>query len=351
MQLTGELIKNTILLKKPKDIGRLYTKSHFGTPFNKDKLKLDLIEGVLLLGEQKIKIFHKKNEVTFQELVKFAQQHIADFEIKYLVLKDLRSRGLAIKQCKDGKPTTFYQVNRNTTKSDTPVYISALSERAVFDYQQTKELITTISKKNGELWFAIVDEEGDITYYQVSTFDVQGTNQTHVFPKGTGLLLKNRVVIFDKKLINQLFTKEFFGKTFGEGLQLSLVEGLYLFNKNQLDIQTSDGRSLSPKELLNHISTVQPDISRRIIVFEDLKHRGLLVKTGFKFGSHFRIYTKHPDKGHAEYLIHVVDKKYISAWSEISRAVRLAHSVNKEIIFARVHGTIVDYIRFGRLRP
>ena len=82
-----------------------------------------------------------------------------------------------------------------------------------------------------------------------------------------------------------------------------------------------------------------------------MKKNGLIVKTGFKFGSHFRAYTKKPGETHAEYLIHAVNADFKSLWSEISRAVRLAHSVNKEIIFAKVNKNYIDYIKFGRLRP
>jgi tRNA-intron endonuclease len=96
---------------------------------------------------------------------------------------------------------------------------------------------------------------------------------------------------------------------------------------------------------------LQPDIEQRLMVFKDLKQRGLLVKTGFKFGAHFRAYTKQPDKTHAEYLIHVVEKGFTSIWAEISRAVRLAHSVNKEFVFARIDNQTIDYIKLGRLRP
>jgi tRNA splicing endonuclease len=35
----------------------------------------------------------------------------------------------------------------------------------------------------------------------------------------------------------------------------------------------------------------------------------------------------------------------------MSRAIRLAHSVNKEIIFACVEKNKIEYIKFGRLRP
>ncbi|ENO11978.1 hypothetical protein MBGDC06_00501 [Thermoplasmatales archaeon SCGC AB-539-C06] len=50
--------------------------------------------------------------------------------------------------------------------------------------------------KSGKLWFSIVDEEGDLTYYDVSKLDIKGKVRGHKFSKTTGTLLENRVVIF-----------------------------------------------------------------------------------------------------------------------------------------------------------
>ncbi|MFW6121877.1 MAG: tRNA-intron lyase [Petrotogales bacterium] len=212
-------------------------------------------------------------------------------------------------------------------------------------------MINKVTKKDVKLWFGIVDEEGDITYYDVASLDLRGTIVKNVFPRGRGLLLKNRVIIFNKKLSERLLGTEFFGKPFGDGLQLSLVEALYLAEKGVIDIQTDSGKQLSVEEFKKIIQKLQPDIQSRLVVFRDLKDRGLIVKTGFKFGAHFRAYTKKIGKTHAEYLVHVVEKGFKSIWAEISRAVRLAHSVNKEIVFARVDDETIDYIMFGRLRP
>jgi tRNA-intron endonuclease len=148
-----------------------------------------------------------------------------------------------------------------------------------------------------------------------------------------------------------LLTNEFFGKPFGEGLQLSFVEAVYLAQQGNIEFHTPTGAILSVNKVLSFMKKLQPDIERRLSVFTDLKQRGMLVKTGFKFGAHFRAYTQQPDRTHAEYLIHVVEKDFTSIWAEISRAVRLAHSVNKEFVFARVDGAHIDYIKLGRLRP
>ncbi len=344
MQISGELIENKIIIKKPKDVGRLYNKSHIGKIISGNKLELDLLEGIFLLEEGKIIIFHNKERIDFENLTKITAKKISEFEVKYHAFKDLRNRGHAIKLYEKDKNISFYNFNQT-------FFVSTYSERDLLKIDDSKALIKKVEKKNKELWIGILDEEGDLTYYSMSILDIKGKNIEHIFPKIKGILLKDRVVIFNRKASENLHEKEFYGKPFGEGLQLSIVEAMYLQEKDVIDIYTVDDKKVSKENLLKIVKDQQPDINLRFSVFKDLKKRGLLVKTGFKFGAHFRAYTKKPEDTHAEYLVHVVAKGFKSTWAEISRAVRLAHSVNKEIAFARVDKTKIDYIKFGRLRP
>ncbi|HVQ00285.1 MAG TPA: tRNA-intron lyase [Candidatus Thermoplasmatota archaeon] len=349
MEISGELTDHTILIKKATDVGRLYNKSHLGTPLRGDQLSLDLLEGVLLLDEKKMRLFHRRQEVEFPELVTRAAEQIPGFETKYLVFKDLRSRGHPMRSC-DKEPPTFYRYRQ---KHDTvpPCYVCAFSERDILDIDTTSSLIQRLITNEGMLWFGLVDEEGDITYYDVAAITLKGGIKEQRYKKGAGLLLKNRVIIFDPCLAKQLLENEFIGKPFGDGLQLSFVEALYLAHRDALELYAPSGAVLSLHKVLLFMKKLQPDIDRRLSVFTDLKQRGMLVKTGFKFGAHFRAYTQQPDRTHAEYLIHVVEHGFTSIWAEISRAVRLAHSVNKEFVFARVSGSSIDYVKLGRLRP
>jgi len=344
MQICGELIGDKIIVKKPKDIGRLYNKSHFGKVTSENKLQLDLIEGAFLLDEGKIQIKKGKDEVDFETLVALASNKISHFEIKYLVFKDLRKRGHSIHLFEKDKIITFYQVKNQ-------FYVITFSERDELDLKKIKTTIRNVTKSGSALWIAIADEEGDITYYDTSILDIKGKIKEHKFPKGRCVLLDNRAIVFDKKLARALFEKEFFGKPFGEWLQISYVETLYLNKRGIIEISIPGGKKISKEKVDNIISRNQPDINQRLSVFENLKKRGLIVKTGFKFGSHFRAYTKDPNEIHAEYLIHVVSADFKSIWEEISRAVRLAHSVKKEICLAQVSKSKIDYIKFGRLRP
>ena len=350
MDISGELVDNQIIIKKSNDIGRVYNKSHIGKLHPPDRLYLDLLEGVFLLDDGKMKLYQNKKEVTFPNLLKLAVQQIPEFETKYLVFKDLRNRGHAISLCDVDTQITFQKIKQRN--QDVPCFVvAAFSERDILDIDATQQLVQQFTQKNNALWYALVDEEGDLTYYDVSAIDLAGEIFEQRYPKGIGILLKNRLIVFDKKLAHQLLSKEFFGKPFSDVLQLSFVEALYLQEKHVLEIQTGEEKRLSSQQCLHLMQKLQPDIASRLLVFKDLKQRGLLVKTGFKFGAHFRAYTKHPEKTHAEYLIHVVETGFTSIWAEISRAVRLAHSVNKEFIFACIDNETIEYIKLGRLRP
>ena len=70
MKTQGKLIDEKIIIEKPKEIGRLFNKSHFGKPVSGNKLELDLIESCFLLDEDKISITKDNTKISFEELNK-----------------------------------------------------------------------------------------------------------------------------------------------------------------------------------------------------------------------------------------------------------------------------------------
>jgi tRNA-intron endonuclease len=354
-KIIGEIIDDTIIIKKSKDIGRLFNKSRFGKTDKNNYLLLNLIEGFFLFEEEKLKIYENKIELNFEDLLKKSLVKIPNFEIKYIVFRDLRKRGYALEALFNDKIFDYKILkNKNEFNDSKKIYfVSTFSEKDIIDINKMIQYLKEVNKKNGVLWVSIVDEEGDITYYEISIEDIKGKNLQKKYNKTDSLVLKNRVLIFDEISSKKLFKKEFYGKPFVNGLQLSMVESLYLLKKNLLNIKNIDNKEYNDFNLFkNFISLTQPDIVLRFDVYNDLKRRGLIVKTGFKFGTHFRAYSTKPDLTHAEYLIQVTPNNYKSLWSDFSRAIRLAHSVNKEIIFA-IHYSEKNilYLKLGRLRP
>jgi tRNA-intron endonuclease len=229
--------------------------------------------------------------------------------------------------------------------------IATFSERNSASFKHLKNLL---DKTIGLYWVAITDEEGDITYYTIELFLPTGNIVKKKYPKIQGLLLSDRIILFDTIISKELHQNEFFGKPFVQGLQLSLVEAAYLASiQNLLIVTDLEGKPLEGNQLLEVMSQQQPDLMFRSTVYNDLKSRGLIVKTGYKFGTHFRAYTQRPHKTHAEYLVHAVKESDTILWPELSRAIRLCHAVNKKILFALVQddGKTITYIHISRLRP
>ncbi len=75
-------------------------------------------------------------------------------------------------------------------------------------------------------------------------------------------------------------------------------------------------------------------------VYEDWRDKGYVIKTGFKFGTHFRIYfpgaspVQKDEWVHSRHVIHVFSRRNKLLISEWARAIRVAHSVKKTFILA-----------------
>ncbi|HHH79906.1 MAG TPA: tRNA-intron lyase [Thermoplasmatales archaeon] len=342
----GLLRKNYILVDEQRDANKIHNRGGFGKPLKKGRLKLDLVEGAFLAENGKLRVLCDDKETSFHELFDKLISEDPRFEHRYMVYRDLKRRGYRV-ECTSDDENIDFVVSMKEKNGKT--FVSAKAEREEFNIKPLLSLCHSIYNEWDRLWIAIADEEGDVTYYGISTVEPKGNVGKTMDEKGRGVLIKNHVFVPDKRFAHILLSSEFFGKPFAKGLQLSLTESIYLVEKEILDVE-HHGKLISLKRLKNLAKQQQPDVEKRYRVYKDLKHRGLSVKTGFKFGTHFRAYEKDPHKTHAEYLIDVVDRNFSTGWSLISRGVRLAHSVRKIYTLAVLDNPI-EYLVFKRVRP
>jgi tRNA-intron endonuclease len=83
-----------------------------------------------------------------------------------------------------------------------------------------------------------------------------------------------------------------------------------------------------------------------------LRDRGLIVKTGFKYGAHFRAYVRDPENSHARYLLQAVPDGQLSTWPVAAGQVRLAQGVRKQFLLAGVRPDgEVRCLELERIRP
>lgn len=204
---------------------------------------------------------------------------------RYLVFKDWRERGLIARDAKEilGK---FGRGAAVDYPSAAPV-LPSTSVRGIFFPQ---DMLTTIDSPEGKKLY----EEG--WFGQFGTYKA-----AH---KGT-------------------ITK------------LDAFETLYLLKKSMLSIPNS-----TFKKILSHCEKQIHFFQEMYEVYEDWREKGFVIKTGFKFGSHFRVYfpgaspTKGAEWAHSKHVLHVFPRRSKLLISEWARAIRLAHSVKKTFILA-----------------
>jgi tRNA-intron endonuclease len=346
--------KNSAVEMDQAEASRIHNKGCFGEPQGGGSLKLNLLEALYLFESERLSVEDQHGkELDFGELLIYACRRIQNFELRYLVYSDLRRRGLIVNLA-DEPDIDFYLYSRGSTPKSSPpsAYVIAISERSVFNLDDLYRICGNAEGTGKEIILSVVDEEGDITYYRLRLADPRAGMKEALQREYHGIVLADRVIIPEKNEAEELRVKGFYGNPVGPGLQISMLEASYLMSCGRLKlINAHTGRATALRSIIDASSRTDPEFEQKLIVYQDLKSRGFIVKTGFKYGSHFRAYDEDPEKAHARYLIHAVRRGYISAWPEISRAVRLAHGVRKEILFGRVTAGKVDYIQLRRYIP
>ncbi|MEM7819563.1 MAG: tRNA-intron lyase [Candidatus Aenigmatarchaeota archaeon] len=154
-------------------------------------------------------------------------------------------------------------------------------------------------------------------------------------------LEENKVIAIENK--EHVYEPGYYGKIIGDRLELALVEALLLLKRGRIRI-LKDGKIMTFQDLYNHATSIDRRFPERYRVYEDLRERGLLVRTGFKFGCDFRVYErgvqlkKGPKsaKEHTKWIVFAVPEDYTCSWQEMSRSVRLAHNIRARMLWAIV---------------
>lgn len=167
-------------------------------------------------------------------------------------------------------------------------------------------------------------------------------------------VMEERIIVNESELKEELKSKKY-GEEKEEELVLSPEEALYLKEKRKnFTIKDPTGKELGKEELKKQFTQRNKEFPRKYTVYKDLKDRGFCVKTGFKFGSHFRVYKRgeKPGEGHAKWLVHAIPEEYQCSFPELSRAVRLAQNVRKTMIYALVDKERdITYYQIKRITP
>ncbi|MGP8321491.1 MAG: tRNA-intron lyase [Methanosarcinaceae archaeon] len=350
--MIGKLTEDVVVGNK-QAINELYNVGYYGRPKG-DFLELTLIEAAFLLYRNRIDIELDGEILDFAGFFKIASMRQQYFELKYIVYKDLRERGLYVQP----GVTDFriYPRGGYPGKTAAKSFVYVRTERIPMPLRDLMRSLNAALNVRKQMILAIVDEESDITLYEVKSIDPKG-EMDEIYPDVTAraTLLEERVIIWDSEESNTLFEHGFYGKMLDDTrLQLSLVESAYLLENGVINIHDREsGDAIDIKEFSKRASAIEPEFLGKCKVYEDLRNRGLVPKTGFKFGTHFRLYSQVRSLDrmpHSENLVHTISPDHEFALPVMSRAIRVANSVRKHMVFAVQGEKKIKYIDIGRIK-
>lgn len=298
MAVEFELTKKGVLVEDPASVQSMH-KGFFGSPYKGkgDRVLLRPEEALYFLDVRNASC----NDKTFNDVAAKTKAHLT----KYYCFKDWRDRGLV------ARPIS--EASGDYGRSPFVKYPSKKFE--------APEVTAKGAFFKDDLLSVIDDEEEGRRLYEERWLGQYGTYKA---------------------------------RKHGRYLKLDVYETLFLLN--HCGYSTNSSKAAVTREAKKR----RPDFKSLYDVYEDFRLRGFVVKTGFKFGTHFRLYfpgaspnREETEWMHSRHVIHVFPRHAKMIISEWARAIRVAHGVKKTFILAipgrkRKGKGALDYLLYHR---
>jgi tRNA-intron endonuclease len=340
---------------------RYYDSSGYGRPLEGNEIELAPVEAAHLLFRGDLEAV---DGMDFREFFAHATDAVDRFGVRYLVYADLRSRGFYLSPSRaDWVPAprrdddfVVYERGQGPPDGDVAYRVRVVGERETV----SAAAIAGARTDSADAALAVVDEESEITYLDLGAPDLDGSTSVDLPDRVPAAVLDDRVICWDPPI--SLYERGFFGRPLsgrdaseGDPLQLSLVEAAYLATHDAIDVE---GDSATVRDRGRAVEGERFD--RRLAAYTELRDRGVVPKTGFKFGADFRTYAdveSVDSLGHSELLVRVLPAGHTFAPRDLALDVRLANGVRKTMVFALVGDDDsagdggVEWLSITRLTP
>ena len=146
----------------------LNAKSSFGEK-KEDKVIYSPSEALFLAEKGKMEVLHKNKKIEPRELEEIFRRMDKNIQMKYPVFKELREKGYIVKTAlKFGADFRIYEKGKLPSEEHAKwlVFVEYSSRKINWNEFSAKNRVAHSTKK--KLLLAIVDDEKDVTYYEVS---------------------------------------------------------------------------------------------------------------------------------------------------------------------------------------
>ncbi|HLD86725.1 MAG TPA: tRNA-intron lyase [Candidatus Nanoarchaeia archaeon] len=167
--IVASFSKDKITTENSDPARELYNQSRYGALLESGRVQLSLIEALYLLDRKKIKVVDAKGKsVDFENLLKKGQKIDPNLFVRYAVFKDIRNKGYIIKTAlKFGADFRVYDRGIKPGEDHAKWVVFPVHESSSLTWYEfsAKNRVAHSTKKR--LLMGIVDDEGDVTYYEI----------------------------------------------------------------------------------------------------------------------------------------------------------------------------------------
>ncbi len=160
--------ENKVLVSSPEEIEGL-TSRGYGVPEDKG-LVLTFYEALYLLGKEVLEIEDEKNKekLSFQDLLKRFKSIDENAWVRYLIYRDLRSRGYVVREG-FGLGIDFRVYERGGYGKETAKYlIFGIQEGRPVSMEELARALRHVQSLKKKLVLAVINRRGEIVYYSLS---------------------------------------------------------------------------------------------------------------------------------------------------------------------------------------
>ncbi|MBD3404657.1 MAG: tRNA-intron lyase [Candidatus Lokiarchaeota archaeon] len=155
---------------------RISQQGFYGTRLDSGELELKPIEILHLIERKRIVIAtDDSKEILAKDIVSDRIQDDEDIWVKYLVFRDLRSRGYAVREgFGGGIDFRVYARGEKPGQSNANLLIYVMREGVAISLTDLDMVTEAASASRKKLIFALVDQNGEVNYYKVAQSKLKG---------------------------------------------------------------------------------------------------------------------------------------------------------------------------------
>jgi tRNA-intron endonuclease len=167
------LSDSDVVIRKDADI--VQARGSYGTKQNDGTLTLSPVETMFLLERNKIELFDEKTGALLGLYDYLQRVHGQNAELwtNYLIYRDLRSRGYTVKEgLSEEIPFRIYPRGSEIGKDTAKYLIYIVKEGVPIELTYLDKASTTAKGVGKKLILAVLNRQGEPTYYQVSQVSI-----------------------------------------------------------------------------------------------------------------------------------------------------------------------------------